>query len=236
MYTLVRNYITERQQRQLTMNTFKRYVSPQIVEDIFKDKDAASALGGKKRDIAVMFIDIRGFTPLSESLSPEDVVSILNEYLTLVTTMIFKHGGTLDKFISDAAMALYNAPFDQDDYIYEAVATAHDIALNAREMEEKLYARFQKAVRFGMGVNCGEAVVGNIGATFRMDYTAIGDTVNTATRLESNAKAGQVLISEHVYRALEGRITAEKMGAIPLKGKSEQLNVYSVLEMEAPII
>lgn len=225
-YGNIQHYISEMNERILILNTFKRYVAPQFVDDIMKNKNPMSALGGVKRDIAVLFVDIRGFTPMSENLSPEEVVGILNEYLTLTSSMIFKNEGTVDKFIGDATMAIFNAPFDQKDYVYRAVMSAYDIAQGSAALEKRLMEKFGKTISFGIGVNCGEAVVGNIGAEFRMDYTAIGDTVNTAARLESNAKAGQILISQHVYDRLKERITVKDMGVIPLKGKSEPLNVY----------
>jgi len=156
------------------------------------------------------------------------VVEILNEYLALTTQAIFKNGGTLDKFIGDATMAVFNAPFDLDDYIYRAVCTARDIAAGSEELKEKLLARYGKTVSFGIGVNCGNAVVGNIGCDFRMDYTAIGDTVNTAARLESNAKRGQILISQDVYEAVKDRVEVTEVGVIPLKGKSNEVFVYQL--------
>ena len=174
-------------------------------------------------------MDIRGFTPLSESLKPAEVVEILNEYLNLTTNAIFKNSGTLDKFIGDATMAVFNAPFDLDDYEYKAVCAAWDIVAGAKELEQKCMERFGKSVAFGVGVNCGEAVVGNIGCDFRMDYTAIGDTVNTAARLESNAKRGQVLISEHIYQRVKDRVKVQEIGEIPLKGKSQGVCVYELL-------
>lgn len=146
----------------------------------------------------------------------------------MIQHTIFKNGGTLDKFIGDATMAVFNAPFDLDDYIYRAVCTARDIAAGSQALEEKLMARFGKTVSFGIGVNCGRAVVGNIGCDFRMDYTAIGDTVNTAARLESNAKKGQILISESVYEAVKDRIEVSPIGEIPLKGKSKGVFVYQL--------
>ena len=228
IYFVVEKYFLEKYRRAKTLEVFKKYVAPQVVDDISKKGDFTIRLGGEKRNIAVMFVDIRGFTPLSESLEPEDVVSILNEYLTLTSTSILNHNGTLDKYVGDATMAVFNAPFDQEDYIYEAVATAWDIKQGAEALRVKLKERFDRSVGFGIGVNCGPAVVGNIGSSFRMDYTAIGDTVNTAARLESNAKADQILISEYVYEILKDRIEVEEVGEIPLKGKSTKLNVYSV--------
>jgi adenylate cyclase len=227
-YFLVEGYITEILRRRKVVSAFKKYVAPQVVDEISKQGDFKLVLGGESRDVAVLFVDIRGFTPMSESLEPEQVVEILNEYLQLTTESIFKNGGTLDKFIGDATMAVFNAPFDLDDYIYRAVCTARDIAAGSQELEEKLMKRFGKTVSFGIGVNCGRAVVGNIGCDFRMDYTAIGDTVNTAARLESNAKKGQILISEYVYEAVKDRVEVTEIGEIPLKGKSKGVFVYQV--------
>lgn len=230
-FQLVKQYLEEKAKRQQVVNAFKKYVAPQVVEEISKSGNFQLKLGGENRNIACLFVDIRGFTPMSESLEPEQVVEILNEYLSLTTNSIFKNSGTLDKFIGDATMAVFNAPFDLDDYIYKAVCAARDIAAGSQALEKNLMERFGKSVSFGIGVNCGPAVVGNIGCDFRMDYTAIGDTVNTAARLESNAKRGQILISDAVYQALQGRITAEEVGVIPLKGKSNGIMVYSLTEV-----
>lgn len=228
LYQVIAGYLGEVLKRRKIMTAFQKYVAPQVVAEISKKGDFEMVLGGENRHIAVLFVDIRGFTPMSESLQPEQVVEILNEYLTLTTTSIFKNGGTLDKFIGDATMAVFNAPFDLDDYIYRAVCTALDIAAGSDELEKKLMQRFGKSVSFGIGVNCGPAVVGNIGCDFRMDYTAIGDTVNTAARLESNAKRGQILISSEVYEAVKDRIEATEIGVIPLKGKKDGALVYEV--------
>jgi len=227
-YKYLKMYFAERLHRTRLSSAFKKYVAPQVVDQLSKDQRFEIKLGGELRSVAVLFIDIRGFTPLSESLPPQTVVSILNEYFALVTKVIFEHGGTLDKFIGDAAMAVFNAPVDLPDYEYRAVCTALDIVAGASALEQRLFEQHQKNVGFGIGVNLGEAVVGNIGCDFRMDYTAIGDTVNTAARLESNAKRGQILISERLYRKVKDRIVAEEIGVIPLKGKAEGVLVYNV--------
>lgn len=226
---LAGGYFHEWSKRRKIASAFRKYVAPQVVDDIMKSGRFAIELGGESRDIAVLFVDIRGFTPLSECLKPTEVVEILNEYLNITTNAVFKNSGTLDKFIGDATMAVFNAPFDLEDYEYKAVCAAWDIVAGAKELEQKCLERFGKSVAFGVGVNCGEAVVGNIGCDFRMDYTAIGDTVNTAARLESNAKRGQVLISEHIYHRLKGRIQVQEIGEIPLKGKSQGVCVYELL-------
>lgn len=229
---LVLEYILETVKKKRILNAFKKYVAPEVVDEISGKGDFSVKLGGEKRHIAVLFVDIRGFTPMSEGLEPEEVVEILNEYLDLTTKAIFKNKGTLDKFIGDATMAVFNAPFDLDDYVFRAVSAAVDIASGSEALEKKLMERFGKTVSFGIGVNCGHAIVGNIGCEYRMDYTAIGDTVNTAARLESNAKRGQILISQEVYDVVKDRVEAEEIGVIPLKGKSKDVFVYQLNEIK----
>lgn len=225
---LVINYIEETLEKSRIMSAFRKYVAPQVVENIAKSGNYKINLGGERKHIAVLFVDIRGFTTMSESLEPEQVVDIVNTYLNLTTNSIFANEGTLDKFVGDATMAVFNAPFDLDDYVFRAVKTAMDIVAGSAAIEEKFMAKYGKSVGFGVGVNCGDAVVGNMGCDFRMDYTAMGDTVNTAARLEANAKRGQILISSEVYERLKDRITVEPIGEIPLKGKSVGVFVYSV--------
>lgn len=229
LYFVIEKYVIERIRQRKTLSTFKQYVDAKVVDVLVKDDQFKTRLGGEKRNVAVLFVDIRGFTPLSESLMPEQVVKILNEYLALTTSCIIRNNGMLDKFIGDATMAVFNAPHDLDDYVYRAVQTALDMRAGAEELAKKLKEQYGKTVSFGIGVNCGDAVVGNIGCDFRMDYTAIGDTVNTAARLESRAKAGEILISEVVYEILKGRIVAEPVGKMELKGKSKPLMVYQVI-------
>lgn len=225
---LIGSYVDERLRQNRMVSAFRKYVAPQVVDELVRQDKFEIALGGENRDIAVMFVDIRGFTSMSETLAPEEVVGILNEYLTLTTGSIFQHGGTLDKFIGDATMGIFNAPFDLEDYIYKAVLTAMDIVNGTEELNARLMERYGKTVRFGIGIHCGPAVVGNVGCGFRMDYTAIGDTVNTASRLEGSAGGGQILISADVYDVLETRITANKIGNLHLKGKQNEITVYEV--------
>ena len=229
---IIQGYLTEIRRRRRVVGVFKQYVAPQVVDKISKDKDFELVLGGENRHVAVLFVDIRGFTPMSESMQPEEVVEILNEYLSLTTKSIFDNGGTLDKFVGDATMAVFNAPFELDDYIFRAVCTAWDMRAGADALAEKFEKRYKKRVAFGIGVNCGDAVVGNIGCEFRMDYTAIGDTVNTAARLESSAEPGQILISEPVYEAVKSRVSVTPIGEIPLKGKANGVFVYQLDEVK----
>lgn len=227
-YYTILHYYRAREAKRSIEKAFNKYVDPRVVTEISKEGNYELKLGGEKRTVAVLFVDIRGFTPLSESLEPEQVVDILNGYLALTTASIFRHGGTLDKYIGDATMAVFNAPFDVDDFVYKAVCTAWDIVQGGNRIEKEYLERYGKHVGFGVGINYGPAVVGNIGCDFRMDYTAIGDTVNTAARLEANAPRATVYISEDVYAQVKDRIEVEEVGEIPLKGKSKGVFVYSV--------
>lgn len=232
IYSLAIGYILESIKRKKVINAFKKYVAPEVVDEISKKGDFQIKLGGENRDIAVLFVDIRGFTTMSEVLEPEQVVEILNQYLNLTTNAIFKNRGTLDKFVGDATMAVFNSPFDLDDYEFRAVCAAMDIVAGGAALGDKLMKEYGRTVGFGVGVNCGPAVVGNVGCEFRMDFTAIGDTVNTAARLEANAKKGQVLISDTIYDRVKDRVEVEEVGEIPLKGKSKGVFVYSVVSVK----
>jgi len=231
VYSLAMNYIQEKARKKKVLNAFKKYVAPEIIDEISKSGDFQIKLGGENRDIAVLFVDIRGFTTMSEVLEPEQVVEILNEYLSLTTKSIFDNSGTLDKFVGDATMAVFNSPFDLPDYEFKAVCAAMDIVNGGKALEKTLMEKYGRTVGFGVGVNVGPAVVGNIGCEFRMDFTAIGDTVNTAARLEANAKKGQVLISDVLYERVKDRVEVAEIGEIPLKGKSKGVFVYEVTEV-----
>lgn len=222
-------YVKAAIEKRKTVGIFKSYVAPQVVDEILKTGQDKLELGGKMTDIACLFVDIRGFTPMSEILTPHQVVDVLNTYLCLTNECIMKNEGTLDKFIGDATMAIYNAPLPLEDYIYKAVKSAWDMVQGAQALGTDLKKKYGREVAFGIGVHCGKAVVGNIGTKMRMDYTAIGDTVNTAARLEANAKPGEILISRAVYDALKDRIKVTSYGtSIKLKGKSEGFEIFRV--------
>jgi len=230
--SLAANYIQAAAERRQVTNTFMRYVTPEIVNEILKEGADALELGGKLTTIAVLFVDIRGFTTMSEMLEPPQVVEILNRYLTLISDCILKNGGTLDKFVGDSAMAFWGAPLPQEDYVMRAVQAAADMVNGAHALSEELMARFGRTVAFGIGVHVGEAVVGNVGSPHHMDYTAIGDTVNTADRLQANAPGGTIYISRAVADALEGRIRATSLGStIKLKGKKDGFEILTLDEI-----
>ncbi|MBQ7795086.1 MAG: adenylate/guanylate cyclase domain-containing protein [Lachnospiraceae bacterium] len=221
-------YVTESRAKKHIQNVFGRYVSDSVVSSIVKGGEDALKLGGQKKDIAVLFVDVRGFTPLSEGLDPTEVVEILNKYLERTTKAVFDHGGTVDKFIGDATMALFNAPLDLDDYVLNAVRTGLEMAAASNELASEIEAKSGRKVGLGIGINCGEAVVGNIGTSKRMEYTAIGNTVNIAARLEGKAKAGEVIISPYVYERIKDRIEVTSIGFQTLKGISEPVELYRV--------
>ena len=227
------NYIRAQREKRKISNTFGRYVDPAIIKELMTSGTAAETLGGKNFDIAVLFVDIRGFTTMSESLPPATVVEIINKYLTLTTNCIMRHHGTLDKFVGDCTMAFWNAPVPQEDCVYLACRAAMDMVEGSKPLAEELQERFGRSVSFGIGVHYGPAVVGNIGAPQRMDFTAIGDTVNTASRLESNAPAGTVYISRVVADILGERAKTTSLGAtIKLKGKAEGFEVLTLDSLE----
>ena len=232
-YQTVYEIILQNLEKGKLKSTFKKYVDPKLVDVLVKSGEADSNQVGKKKDIAVVFVDVRGFTPMTESFrdTPELVVETLNEYLNLTSSSVFNNGGSVDKFIGDATMALFNGFVPLDDYVYKAVKAAWDMVQGAGAVNNKIKEKYGIDIGFGVGVHCGEAIVGNLGPDFRKDYTAIGDTVNTAARLESSAKRSQVLISRDVYNKLEGRIIAESIGEVPLKGKSVPLEVFSLKQV-----
>ena len=223
------HYITAAIEKRRVTQVFARYVAPGVVTELLKEDESALGLGGKNVDIAVLFVDIRGFTTMSESMAPEQVVAILNDYLQLTTDCVMKNEGTLDKFVGDCTMAFWNAPLAQDDYVYKACRAAMDMVEGSIPLTAELERKFGKRVGFGIGVHCGPAVVGNIGAKQRMDFTAIGDTVNTSSRLESNAPSSTIYISRAVADILGDRAETTSLGgSIKLKGKTEGFEVLTL--------
>ncbi len=229
---LAGGYLTERLRRRRILQAFRTYMAPQVVEELARGDGVQIELGGRMRRVAVLFVDIRGFTRMSEGLPPGEVVEILNRYLEKVTEAVFRNEGTLDKFIGDAVMAVYNAPVDVADYACRAVQTGLDIIEAVEGLNEELEREFGRRISCGVGIHAGDAVVGNIGCSYRMDYTAIGDTVNVAERLESIAEGGQVLISGQTYEMVRDRYQARPIGEQRLKGRRDSVTAYL---LEKPI-
>jgi adenylate cyclase len=213
--------------REVERSAMRLYLSPQVA-DLIAASDGAIQLGGVLQPLTVLFADIRGFTALSEKLAAPDVVLLLNEFFTAITRVILDSGGTLDKYIGDCVMALFGAPLPAEDDVERALAAA---AAMQREVVKLNWSRRQREVpeiRIGVGIHTGLAVVGNIGSEQRMQYTAIGDTVNVAARLVSRAAAGQVIVSESVRAVAADRDRFQYLAEVELKGREQKLNIYSV--------
>jgi adenylate cyclase len=207
---------------------FSRYVAREVVTEILKDPDKI-VLTGERREVTVLFCDVRGFTSISERLSPEEVVSLLNAFYTLMIDATFKHDGTLDKFLGDGVMAVFGAPIFHADHSVRALRTALAMQAGIRDLSARRVAEGKDPLKIGIGVNAGSAVAGNVGTEARMEYTVIGDSVNLASRLESYAKAGQILISGHTYALVKSAIDARPLGPMKVRGKEDELDVYEVL-------
>lgn len=216
-------------EQQRITNLFQKYVEPSVLDELLKSDVSDGGLHGKTEEIAVLFADIRDFTGLSEKIEPEKVVDVLDEFLTLTSGAIMRNGGTLDKFIGDCSMAFWGAPLPCEDKAYKACLAATEMMEEAKGMEENLRRKFGRTVTFGVGIHLGPAVVGSVGSPDRKDYTAVGDTVNTASRLESAAPAGEIYISRSVADSLGERGRCTSLGSnIPLKGKSEGFEILTL--------
>lgn len=210
---------------------FSSYVSPQLLELILKEPERLR-LGGEKREITVLFSDLRGFTSLSEGLEPEALVGILNEYLEPMTQIVLEEGGMLDKYIGDAIMAVFNAPIDLPEHQKRACRTALRMIQKLRELNEGFRERYGLVLDIGVGINTGSAVVGNMGSQLRFDYTAIGDTVNLASRLEGLNKLyhTHIIVSEYTAQALEDEFLLRPLDRVAVKGKKKPVLLYELME------
>ena len=227
IFSVVSQYLKERKERGRVTGIFGRYVSKAVVQEILSSKEEIK-VGGIRKDITLMFVDIRGFTPMSEKMEPEDIIIMLNEYLDLCSRAVFAFEGTIDKFIGDGVMSIFGAPIEQKDHPERAVRAALQMQKESVKLAEGLFERYGRSVSFGIGLNSGPAVVGNIGSHDRLDYTAIGDTVNLAARLESNAKPGQILISKETYERVKETFKVTPLDAIKVKGKEQLVEIYQV--------
>ncbi|WP_135554241.1 adenylate/guanylate cyclase domain-containing protein [Paenibacillus cymbidii] len=223
----IKTYFETKQKNYITKQ-FGRYISPELVKEIAAS-DQEIKLGGTSKELTVLFLDVRGFTPLSEKLSPEEVVGFLNMMFDLITERALANHGTIDKFIGDAAMILYNAPLDVQHHPYYAVKSAFEIQKGMEKVRADVLEKYGVTIAVGIGINTGQVVVGNIGSYLRVDYTAIGDNVNTAARIESNTQPNQVLVSEATYELTKDYFEYNCIGEKMMKGKSVPVKLYEVL-------
>ncbi len=232
-----RNLIVERKGRSLK-KAFSSYVSPDLVKQIEKDPDKL-VLGGEQREITILFSDIRGFTTISEGLTPEALVRLLNEYLTPMTRIVLQEKGTLDKFIGDAVMAIFNAPLDLADHPVAACRAALRMLETLKELNTGFSAKGMNIIDIGIGINTGLAVVGNMGADIRFDYTAIGDSVNLASRLEGLNKyyGTHILVSEDTRKAVNSpEFNFREIDRVKVKGKHLPVVIYELIAGDVAVI
>jgi adenylate cyclase len=208
-------------------SALERFLAPEVVEMVVNDP-AGVRLGGVNQKVSVMFADIRGFTTLSERMAPEKIVELLNEYFTRVTDVIFDNGGTLDKYIGDAVMAVFGAPISKGNDALNCVKAAVELQRLVVEMNRDAKSRKWPQLEVGIGINTGEVTAGNIGSPRRIDYTVIGDNVNMASRLMNKAKGFEIIISEPTAAELGGSCALTKLEPLTLKGKSAPIPAYAV--------
>ncbi len=220
-------FVFESKEKKRIKSLFSRYTAPEIINKLLTSPGAVT-LGGEKKELTILFADIRGFTKISENLEPEKVVEILNEALTIMVKAIFKYRGTLDKFIGDCVMAVFGAPLPQPNHAEAAVRTAVEIQEEIKKIEKKWLALIGRKIEAGIAINTGEVIIGNIGSPERMDYTAIGDAVNLTARLEEIAAAGEIIISGNTYSLVKNLVDCQKMEPITIRGKKNPVAVYKV--------
>jgi len=226
-------YFTEEKEKLWIKQAFSHYLSKEVINELMDDPSKLK-LGGERRNITVIFSDVRGFTSFSEARQPEEVVAMLNSLLSEQVKVVFKYSGTLDKFVGDELMAFFGAPGIQhaDNHAEVAVRTAVEIQSKMKELQQQWSAEKKESLNIGIGINSGDMVVGNMGSAERMDYTVIGDNVNLGARLCSVAKGGEIIISEATYEACRGQILAEKLESISVKGKAAPVSIYRVIAMK----
>lgn len=217
------------EKQRVIRDTFERFVAAPIVQQMLQNPDSVK-LGGTLQQVTVLFADIEGFTPLSESSEdPVELLRVLNEYHSLIVKIIQQYHGTIDKFIGDGVMALYNTPLQYEHHVADAVKTALHIQNALTWFHERFEPQYRLQINFG--IHTGPAVVGNVGANDLMDFTAIGDTVNIASRLQGCSERGQILVSEAVYEQVKHFARGRSMGPIAVKGRTKPVMTYQLSDI-----
>jgi adenylate cyclase len=229
------HYFREEREKKKIRGAFQYYLTASVINEMLKDPSKLK-LGGQKKDLTVLFSDIRGFSAIAETLTPEELVALLNEYLTAMTDRVFAHDGLLDKYIGDAIMAVFGAPIDQPDHARRACLTSLEMIRTLSELQIKWREEGRPVFDIGIGINTGEMVVGNMGSKMRFDYTVMGDMVNLGSRLEGlNKEYGtHIIISEYTYREVKDIACSRELDRVRVKGKSKPVIIYELLgEKEA---
>jgi adenylate cyclase len=238
--TLVANYavitsfrmIFEEREKRKIRKTFSQYLSPDVISLIEKDPQKYVRPGGEMKELTVMFSDIRGFTTISEGLTPDELVSLLNEYLGEMTEIVFANQGTLDKYIGDAIMAFWGSPYPQEDHAFRACSCALEMIRSLEKLNSKWTAEGRRPLSIGIGLNTGLLNVGNMGSAKRLSWTVMGDNVNLASRLEGINKEyhTRIVISEATYRQVAQHFVCRELDKIRVKGKKLPVNIYELLD------
>jgi adenylate cyclase len=221
-------YISEEKEKQKLRSKFEQYFPPTVVKQMVENPDALMT-NPTKKEITIMFSDIKSFTTYSSTMTPEEISTTLNEYFEAMTDIVFKYGGTVDKFIGDGLMVFYGAPEPQADHALRCVKAAMEMQLKCRELRAKWEPAGRLPLRIRIGINTGEVVVGDLGSARRMEYTVLGSDVNLAQRLESNAPVEGIMISESTYRHVKDKVPIRALAPITVKGLETPIVVYEVL-------
>ncbi|MDP2855235.1 MAG: adenylate/guanylate cyclase domain-containing protein [Smithellaceae bacterium] len=224
------HYFKEEREKKKIRGAFQYYLTASVINEMLKNP-AKLKLGGDKKDLTVLFSDIRGFTTISEKLTPEALVALLNEYLTAMTNEVFQHDGLLDKYMGDAIMAVFGAPISQPDHAHRACLTALAMMKALRQLQKKWKDEGRPVFDIGIGINTGDMVVGNMGSEMRFDYTVMGDMVNLGSRLEGTNKeyGTNIIISEFTYEKVKGSICCRELDGVRVKGKIKPVKIYELL-------
>jgi len=223
-------YRTEERSRKWITSIFGKYVSPVVIDNLIKNPDLIN-LGGEKRNITIFFSDIRGFTSISEKLMPEELVHLLNEYLTEMTSIIIKNDGLVDKYMGDAIMAFWGAPLEQPNHAEMACSSSLEMIEKLKELKEKWKKEGIPSFDIGIGMNSGNAIVGNMGSSSRFDYTAMGDNVNLASRMEGLNKiyGTNIIITEKTHNVIKDKFETRRLDAVRVKGKKKPIFVFELV-------
>ena len=222
----IQKYILQEKEKVFMRAKFENYIAPEVLSKILKSpQDIAPC---QKKKLTILFSDIAGFTSWCASQKPEDIHRTLNEYFEEMSEIIFRHGGTIDKYIGDGLLVFFGDPIDQEDHSLRAVSAAIDMQKKAMELKIDWEKKGGMPLEIRIGINTGDVVVGNMGSEKRLDYTVIGANVNLAQRLESNAPLGGILVSEAVFREISDTFIVENAGKIKAKGFSDEIEVFEV--------
>ncbi|MFC1679813.1 adenylate/guanylate cyclase domain-containing protein, partial [Elusimicrobiota bacterium] len=226
---IVLKLVRDIMKRERAEGALTRYLSRQVAEQVLAREDGDALMSGRRQHVAVLFSDIRGFTAISESMDPVELLSLLNRYFRAMIEVIFKHEGTLDKFVGDAVMVVFGAPLEQADAELRAVRCAREMHAALDDFNRSQTKGGGRQIPMGITIHAGEVVAGNLGSEERMEYTVLGDVVNLTQRLQSKAKAGQTIVSDTVHERARSKFKFEALAPFKVKGKADPVTAFRLL-------